>query len=765
MYLTRKAEPETEIVRHGNRSDAHERLLSARVRVPQVEHPDEDFLFSFLHVLRKRRWTIIGFFGLVVLMVGIPSLLMKPQYEAVARIVFNRETADPLGFKDLTGASPEDLDYSVSLDTQVRILESDALALGAITELHLDTNPNFTNDESSRTPAPSTELDAKRREALLGTFHDSLTVSKEKNTRVIEIRYRNKDPRLAAQIANAISRAYIERHFKMRFESTMQTSDWLAQQLTELQAKVEVSQRKLVNYQKEHGILGIDDKQNVITARLGDLNREMTAAQTARIQAEASYRLTLSENPELVTKAEPNALMEKLRNQESVLNLQYAQLTTQLGPANPKVLELSNQIKETQEELKAEGTKISARVRNRYKEAAVREEMIRAAFERQKQEANQLNESAIEYSLLKRDVDSNRQLYEGLLQKLKEAGVSAGLRSSNIQIVDVAEVPGMPSGPRRLRNIAAAMLVGLLGGVGFAFIQERFDRTVKSVHQVQCLSQLPYFGMIPFGDPKLLGGSSGFFLPRALTGASKATGSMDMVASSHPTSVVAESYRAVLNSVLLAPGNPPRTILITSSVAQEGKTTTSINLAIVLARQGKRVLLVDADLRKPGIQNRMGLRVTSGLGTLIRGNRAVSLGGNVAIFSADSAIISAPRVANLFVLPAGPCDPKQAELMSSELLHGLLAAWKEKFDHIIIDTPPVLLASDAVRLSVEADSVILVVRYGHTPLEALSHAQESLRIVNAPLAGVIFNGYDPDAPQFAYYAKSGYGEDPKSQVS
>ena len=729
-----------------------------RSRGSEPHPPDDDFLTSFLHVLNKRKWTVIAFCVVVVSLVGGVSLFLTPKYEAVARIVFNRENADPLGFKDMGGASSEDPDYSVSLDTQVQILESDTLALQAIRELHLDTNSNFSDQvsasgaASSDSGGPESYLGVKKREALMKNFHDALAVSKDKNTRVIEIRYLNKDPRLAAQIANAVSRGYIEHNFKMRFESTMQTSDWLAQQLTELQTKVQVSQQKLVEYQKAHGILGLDEKQNVITARLDDLNREMTAAQTARIQSEASYRLTLSEIPELVVKAEPDALIEKLRNQESALNLQYAQAATQLGPSNPKMLELSNQIKEVQGEQKAEVEKISKRVKNRYSEAAVREGMIRAALEKQKQEANQLNESAIEYSLLKRDVDSNRQLYEGLLQKLKEAEVSAGLRSSNIQIVDVAQVPATPSEPKILRNMLAAMFLGLFGGVTLAFLQERFDHTVRSVHQVQFLSQLPYLGMIPLGDPKALGGPTKLAVESNFTGTLRQTDPMKIVAISNPTSVQAESYRAVLNSILLGSGAPPQTILVTSAVTQEGKTTTSVNLAIVLARQGKRVLLVDADLRKPSVEKALGLDVRFGLGTLINGNG----NGNKTAPSFPDPIVSFPRIPNLFVLPAGPCAPTQFELISSDMVRDLLADWRERFDHIVIDTPPVLLASDAVRLSVQADSVILVVRYGYTPQDAVRRAQESLRLVNASVTGVILNGYDPDAAEFSYYGKYAY---------
>jgi len=741
---------------------------AARYRASERGPADEDFLAAFLQVLYKRKWSVITFFVLVVSFVAGVSLLLKPQYEAVARIVFNRENTDPLGFKDMGRALPEDSDYSVSLDTQVRILESDTLALQAIRELHLDTNANFSDQAAAHrdtlADAGSSESTAvaKRREALLKTFHDALSVSKDKNTRVIEIRYRNKNAMLAAQIANAVSRAYIEHNFKMRFESTKQTSDWLAQQLAELQNKVEVSQQKLVEYQKAHGILGLDEKQNVITARLDDLNREMTSAQASRIQSEASYRLTLSENPELVVKAEPDALIEKLRNQEATLKLQYAQASTQLGPSNPKMLELSNQIKEVQVEEKAEVDKISARVKNRYTEAAVREKMIRAALEKQKQEANQLNESAIEYSLLKRDVDSNRELYVGLLQKLKEAGVSAGLRSSNIQIVDVAQVPATPSEPNVLRNIIAAMFLGLLGGVTLAFIQEKFDHTVRSIHQVQFLSQLPYLGMIPLGDARALAGPTAFGVGSTLNGALRQADPMKIVAISNPTSVQAESYRAVLNSILLGPGIPPQTILVTSAVTQEGKTTTSVNLAAVLARQGRRVLLVDADLRKPGVETALGLDVRAGLGSLMNGNgngngnKATSKGAAEGAPSVPDPIIPFPRIPNLFVLPAGPCEPTQFELISSDRVRDLLSDWRERFDHIIIDTPPVLLVSDAVRLSVQADSVILVVRYVYTPEDAFRRAQESLKLVNASVTGVILNGFDPDSAEFSYYGKYAY---------
>jgi succinoglycan biosynthesis transport protein ExoP len=265
------------------------------------------------------------------------------------------------------------------------------------------------------------------------------------------------------------------------------------------------------------------------------------------------------------------------------------------------------------------------------------------------------------------------------------------------------------------------------------------------------------------GDPKVLTWPSKHVLQDTLTGGLRQADPMKIVAISNPTSVQAESYRAVLNSILLGPGSPPQTILVTSAVTQEGKTTTSVNLAIVLARQGRRVLLVDADLRRPSVEKALGLEVRTGLGTLIdvnrngNGNNPVSSGSIKAGAPAvPDPIISFPQIPNLFVLPAGPCEPAQFELISSDLVRDLLAEWRERFDHIVIDTPPVLVASDAVRLSVQADSVILVVRYGYTPEDAVRRAQESLRLVNASVTGVVLNGYDPKAAEFSYHGKYTY---------
>ena len=397
---------------------------------------------------------------------------------------------------------------------------------------------------------------------------------------------------------------------------------------------------------------------------------------------------------------------------------------------------------------------MSDRVRSQYFEALAREKMIRAAVEEQKQQANKLNESAIEYSLLKRDAESNRQLYEGLLQKLKEAGVSAGLRSSNIQVVDVAQVPAVPSEPNIPLNLLMAAVLGLGGGIVLALIQERFNRTVRSPHHIQVLSSFPQLGIIPLESK--VGPQMSVAQRLSLSSGQSCTDPGDLIVSSDPMSPIAECYRGLVNSLLLSAAVPPKTILVTSAITGEGKTTTSVNLAIILARQGRRVLLVDADLRRPGIHKIMRVAATDGLTTVLRIRQNLQARASTVPSTPEGAIHRIPGIPKLFVMPAGPMDTEPAELIASDAMQDLLHEWNMQFDHVIIDSPPVLVVSDAVRLSVAADSVIVVVRSGYTPQDAFSRAQELLLQVNAAVMGVVLNAADLASPELSYYSQYGY---------
>ena len=527
----------------------------------------------------------------------------------------------------------------------------------------------------------------------------------------------------------------------------MQASDWLSKQLVDLQIKVETSQEKLVKYQKEHEILGIDDKQNITTAKLDELNRELTAAESVRMEKESIYHLVEAGDAESAAAAATpegagkgssasSALLERLREQQADLKIQVAQLSTQFGPSYPKLAQLNSQLQEVETQMQTETRKVAARLRGDYLAAAQREGMLRSALEKQKQEANKLNESAIEYSLLKRDVDANRTLSEGLLEKLKEAGVTAGLRSNNFRIVDVARVPTAPSGPSLPRNLGFALALGLSTGLGLAFLLEGMDNTVRTPEQAQTISALPSLGMIPLGSRRSKAIAGGQKLSLA-----SSKEAVELVTQSRPRSQMAESYRALRTSLLLTfVGGPPKVILITSALPEEGKTTTSVNSAIVLAQKGARVLLIDADLRRPSIHKTLGMGPRIGLSNVLTGNATL-----------QQTIVPSTVLPDLFILPAGTPPPNPAELLASVKMKSVLDQLRAEYDHIVIDTPPTLSVTDAVVMSTNADAVVLVIRSGHTTKPALRRARDLLMQVNARISGVLVNAVDLSSADYYYH--------------
>jgi len=705
----------------------------------------ESTLREYIRVLIKRKWMVSSVIVGIFMAVAVASLRQTPIYEAVGQIVVNKGDSNLITFKD----SMPVVDYydQSDLDTEVRILQSDLMALQVIRQLNLDKRPEFgghSDQKQANLVADPLQSDSNRTSSLLSAFRGSLKVSLIPNTRVMEIHYNSTDPQLAASAVNTLAATYVEQNFKTKFESTMQASDWLSKQLVDLQMKVETSQEKLVRYQREHEILGTDEKQNIITEKLDELNKEMTLAESDRMQKEAVYRQTQSNDPVAIAAAiisdgpvngSGSGLLDKLHDQQATLRIQVAELSTQFGPSYPKVQQLNNQIKEIDHELELETSKAVDHLKQRYLAALQRETMLRGAFDKQKQEANKLNESAIEYSILKRDLDSNRTLYEGLLEKLKEAGVTAGLRSNNFRIINAARVPSYPSEPNIPRNLSFALVLGIISGVGLAFVLENMDNTVRTPEQAQIISGLPSLGMIPLGS-KSGHGTNGKRL--ALT-ASKEV--VETVTQIRPQSQMAESYRALRTSLLLSNlGAPPKVIMVTSARPQEGKTTTSINTAIVLAQKGVRVLLIDADLRRPSVHKTLGMGPRSGLSNVLTGSATV-----------QQTITTSPILPNLLIMPAGTPPPNPAELLASSNMRDLIAELRQQFDHIVIDTPPTLSVTDAVVMSPRADATILVIRSGHTTKQALRRARDILTQVNAHVAGVLLNAVDLTSPDYYYY--------------
>ena len=709
---------------------------------------EESPVLHYRRILIKRKWWIILTVVVVFSLVSIKTLTTVPLYQATSKIAIFPERSNVLGFKDNQDTSPVDYDVDVTLETQAAILRSDALAMNVIESMRLDENPRFGGVVPTKRQSDSAirisgvDPDPARIAGFLDTFRGGLHVQIIPNSRLVQISYTHSDPKLASEIANGLVKTFVEQNFKTKYEAVTQTSDWLSKELLDLQMKVETSEEKLVRYQKDHSILGIDDKQNIVMAKLDELNRELTAAQSDRIQKESNYKFATSADPGLFARAapsEPTNLLAKLQEKEADLSTQLALTTTMFGSGYPKVTELSNQLKEVKAEIAAQEKVMQEKLRNEYLGALQREALLNSAFEQQKQEANKLNESAIEYSVLKRDADSNRQLHDNLLQRLKEAGVSAGLRSSEIRVVDIARTPGSPITPDVPRNLTLGFLVGLAGGIGLAFLIDALDRTVCTIDEVTAISMLPALGTIPLQIAH--NGNSG----KRLKAISDDGNGPALVTFVRPRSEAAEAFRALRTSILLSSyGKPPKVILVTSALPQEGKTTIGANSAIVLAQRGSRVLLIDGDLRRPGVSRLFGLRPHGGLSTVISG-----------VDKFEDVVVPHPEIPNLCILPAGPIPPQPAELLSSAAMKDHLESWRKVFDHIIIDTPPCLSVTDAVVLSPEADRVLLVARSAQTTKIALRRVCELLSQVNANVMGVVLNALNLRALDGYSYHSSG----------
>jgi polysaccharide biosynthesis transport protein len=736
------------------RSTKSARLDSARpTSLQELEgiSAHEPSIGDYWRILQKRKWTIALTILVVLVLAAIVSLRTIPLYDAVARILISPQAPSPLNFKD-TGQQQPIYDQQFDINTKVRILQSDEMAEVVLHRLNLHTRRDFagairtqTSGGISLSGPPGQE--SAHQEQLIRKLQANLRVQQIPDTSLVEIKYSDPDPSLAAEVANGVAAAFIEENVKSRYDSTIQAADWLSKQLADLQITMESSQTRLIQYGKEHNIVGTDDKQNLTTEKLEELNRELTSAQSDRIQKESLYRVANGGSPEALTAVLQDPILTSLRQRQTDLQAQYALLDTTFGDGYTKVLEVKNQLNEVESNYRQQLDNNVNRIKNDYQTALSREQMLQAALTEQTSVADQLNENAIEYKVLKEEADSNRQLYDGLLQQLKEASLAAGLNSSNIRIVDSARTPLHPSSPNIPRNLEFALLVGLFAGAALAFGLEALDTTVRTPEQAESISELPTLAVIPL--------YAGLDAPTESTKAhmqKKATrgnvNSNPLISHAKPKSETAEAYRALRTSILLSSVyRPPRSILVTSSLPRDGKTMTSVNIAIVLAQMGKRVLLVEADMRRPSIHKALRVNDHVGLSNVLTG------GAN------ESDAIQATVESNLFVIPAGPVPPHPAELLSSSLMEQLLKKWSDEYDHVIVDSPPALSVTDPVLLSVKTDAVLLVVRSGQTSVAHVRRTCSLLQNVKAALLGIVLNAADLGSPDFYYYHNSYYAED------
>ena len=729
-------------------------LIPPSARIPAWDlSPREPHLYDYLLILRKHQWLILSFLLAVVTIVTIATFRMQPVYVATARIEMDPSNANILPFQSMDPYGYE-MDLENSIETQSKILTSETLALQTIRSSGLGARPEFASPNGPSEALATGSLENQKRPPELGAFLGSLSVRRVPNSRLLDVSFESTDPQFAARIVNEHIRNYQDQNIRSHYDETTRATTWLRNELEELKITVQQSEDKRIAYERKNQIWTLDDKSNITTQRLADLNKELTDAQSERMRKESLFQFAKSGDIASVPQLRDNAALQNLNVKRQTTAEAYNEALDQYGPNFPKVQRLQSQLKDIDELIQKENVNTLNRIESEYRESRQRENLLTQALDEQKAAANEMAERMVEYNILKREAEASKALYDGLMTKLKEVGISAALQSSNIHVVDPAMIPTYPSRPAKARNIALAFLVGLVGGIGLALMREYLDNTVKTPDDIETLARLPSLAVVPqFADSNGNGSRRRLLQGIASNGHEKR---IELVAQHLPKSQMSEAFRALRTSLLLSqPGRPPQVILVTSALPREGKTTAAANLAVTLAQLGDRTVLVDADLRKPGVGRLLNMASSkyAGLSSYLAG-----------VSSLDLVTVPHPDIPNLAAIPTGPLPPNPADLLSSSKLAEAVAELRTKFKFVVIDSPPVMAATDAVILSVQTDGVLLVVRSGETPKEAFTRTRDLLVSVKCHILGVVLNAVDSGAPDYYYsyrYYPYSYGYGPQ----
>lgn len=692
-------------------------------------------LASFWQILLKRKSTIITTTIIVAVLTGIYTFRMEPVYRATASIEVEADYPQLQSFNEVYRQTP--IEDSSFLSTQMQVLQSDSLAWTTLQQLGLDRmiGATITFDERGKSP---TQIEGARKSYIIEKFKKGITVEPVKDTRILAVSFDSTNPDLAARVANSLINNYIEADIQERGEFTKKASAGMEQQLEDLKSKMEQSQLRLLDYERQNLIVNVGDKGTINDQRLVQLNTDYTAAEADRVQKQSIYELAKGNEGQAGIILQ-DAVLQHLEEKYTDLKASYADALAQYGPNFPKVTRLHDQLVQMQSLIDDAHKRAIEKVHNDYLAAVSRENMLSDALNREKGEVGTLNQRMIEHNALKRDFETNQQLYESLMQRLKDATLASTLQTPNVSIIDQATSPITPIRPNKQRNLAAGLIIGLILGITLAFVQEALDSSVRTTEEAERLVNAPALAVIPAESD---GHRRKQLSPGRPLG-SAASNSVGMAVLKRPSSPLAESFRSLRTSVLLSTApRPPQTLLVTSAQVGEGKTSNATNLAMSFAQRGGPVLIIDADLRRPSIAKTLGVPNEKGLSSFLTGAHTL-----------EQVIIQYDRVPNLWVLPAGPRPPDPAELLSSQMMEATLKDLMKRFSQIVIDSPPLLLVTDAVILSAMVDGVILVVASGATARGALTRAHRILENAGSRILGIVLNKVDMrfDAYYGSYY--------------
>ena len=750
---------------------------SAGSYYPSYDKPPQPETFDLRDALRKiqrRKWLILAIVAIATTVTAMRVAQVPNVYQSTATIEVGRRM--PKMGKDSMNFY-YDFDNS-EIKTAIFILTSTPLLEDVAVNYKLDQNEQFMSGGQPRSltsifnrrqaDAEKTKPDTtdnalsdlelakenltvderspeehERLAPVVGRLRGGLQPVEKRNTRLIDLSFTHTNPEIAALVSNAVATSFMKRVFRKETKQFGDTAEWLNKSTRDLQAQMQKAEQALADYTRQNNIYSLaDGKDNLTTTKLAELHGQAMKAETDRTLKQSLYEEVKKGNVSKLPEAFSDATINDLQKKLGDLTVSAAQLGVKYGTRNPKFIEVQQQTDAVRKEIDEKVVKLEARLQAEYERAVRDENSLKAALNRAKAEAVQQNQTAIQLNVLKQQVETAKTIYTDFLQKTKQADIEKAEQSNHISIAQPAP-RGQKVGPNRTNTVLIAFLLSLAVGIGLAFLLDHLDNRIKTVDDVNRYVRLPALGVIPeinaSAPRKLLNGlgvkqeKNGF----ALAGGASNVASLTERKSAH---AVAEAYRSLRTSVLLAAaGRPPKTILVTSSQPGEGKTTTIVNTAICLSQLGAKVLLIDADMRRPRVHKAFGLNNRRGL--------SAYLSSNVRLRD----LIQPTSVKNLSVLTAGLMPPNSADLVSSEKMRFMLNKLSHYYDHILIDSPPVHSVTDPLIMSRQVDGVMLVVHGGKSTRDMVQHARQELINVGAKIFGVVLNNVNVQQDGYQYY--------------
>jgi len=731
----------------------------------------------YWHVILKWKWTAVLFFMLAVAVATIYSLLLTPVFTASGSI-WIEDNPNILPFEDV-----QSFGAGTNLQSHARLLQSRTLAADIIEKMKLYENPDFVGKLKKGQEAAD-PADPTFREVLVQIFLANISVSSVERTRLVDVRFSNRSPKLAADILNALFDGYIDMIVSKRYAASEQATEFLNTQIAGLRTVIEEKERELNKYGSEKDILPLTAAEAPTVSRIGEVNKALMEATLDRVDKLNAYNQLKAAPLGEIPNAPEGSLIQRLREQYINLSREYATRSTTVRPEFPAMQRLKSELDAATEALQSETQNLIRNAYNDYQNALSKEQSLQRLLDVQKNEAYKTNSNSVVYNSMRIELENKKALLEALSRRQDETDVSSrlrGLEALNVWIVDKADYPLRPAFPNKRKNVFMGFLFGLAGGIGLALGLEYLNHTVKTSKDITNSIGVPTLGTIPAfeaeampkgpkaefaklismlkgkGERKEAKGSRReedgrvrFLKPNGTdmdsVGGGMRGSKIELIALREPQSIQAESYRSIRTTLLVS--SPPgkiKTILFTSPLAREGKSSTVSNMGITLAEAGKRVVIVDSDLRKPKQARIFGVNSGNGPGL----SRYLSSH----IEPAD--IVKPTEIPNLQLITSGPLPANPIELLTSEKMDALISYLKRSFDFVLFDTPPLLAVSDALAMGPMADAIILVARGGQTPIPALKQAKQKLDAHKLKCLGVILNGVDL-VEQDGYYARQYY---------